>query len=99
MFVSLLFGSCEQTNRFMGQPAAVVGFESRARECDAHRRCIDIYAFGAPPRGPDVRVPTAELPGAITPYQGVATTKPGVSHPLELGVSNGGGAPGAARLL
>ena len=31
--------------------------------------------------------------------QGDATTKPGLSHPPHLGVFNGGGAPGAARLL
>ncbi len=43
MLVSLFFGSCEQTNRLMGQPAVVVWFESRERECGAHRRCFEAY--------------------------------------------------------
>jgi hypothetical protein len=57
MFVSLLFGSSEQTSRLMRQPARVVGFESQARQYGAHRRCFDYLLveqhFGA--RG--VRVP------------------------------------------
>ncbi len=49
-FVSLLFGTCDQTNRLMGQPALVVGFESRARDVAltavVHRICTGPWSTG-----------------------------------------------------